>query len=189
MDVYFQSIVTLQDLLKQAGIASVIIGGIAVAAWGEPRLTRDVDLKVQLKRQDAGRLIQLLADYKILAEDPTEMIRKQALIFIQDRLGTRIDLLLADTSFDDQAIQRGQEFEIQPGIFFRLCTPEDLIIYKLISTRPRDHDDVRGVILRQDAVLDDRYVEKWLKAFEKALDDSTLLSEYQNLRRKSGQEK
>ena len=48
MENYFQSIVNLQKLLQQDGILSIVIGGVAVAAWGEPRVTRDVDLKIQL---------------------------------------------------------------------------------------------------------------------------------------------
>ena len=100
MENYLQSIITLQGHLQQAGIASIVIGGVAVAAWGEPRVTRDVDL------------------------------------------------------------------------------------YKLISTRLREHEDANRVIRRQGNNLDDEYVIGWLKEFEQALDDSTLVSEYQHLRRR-----
>ena len=47
MENLLPSIVALQERLSDAGIPSVVIGGVAVAAWGEPRVTRDVDLKVQ----------------------------------------------------------------------------------------------------------------------------------------------
>jgi len=40
----FRSILSLQQRLLEEGILSIVIGGVAVAAWGEPRLTRDVDL-------------------------------------------------------------------------------------------------------------------------------------------------
>jgi hypothetical protein len=183
MENNFHSIVTLQSYLQQNGIASIIIGGVAVAAWGEPRVTRDVDLKIQLKRQDAERLVALLSiNYSMLLPNPSEALRKQALLFIQDKLGTRIDLLLADTLYDDAAVQRGREFEIEPGTTFRVCSPEDLIIYKLISTRLRDHEDAASVIRRQGEALDDRYVIGWLEQFEKVLDDSTLVAEYERLR-------
>jgi hypothetical protein len=183
MDNYFQSIIVLQAYLQKNGIASIVIGGVAVAAWGEPRVTRDVDLKIQLKRQDADRLLAMLsANYLMLLPDPSEALREQAMLFIQDHLGTRLDLLLADTHYDDAAILRGRELEIEPGTTFRVCSPEDLIIYKLISTRLRDHEDASSVIQRQGDALDDRYVIGWLEQFEKALDDSTLVSEYKQLR-------
>ncbi len=46
MESLFHSIHALQKLLNEASIASVVIGGVAVSVWGEPRVTRDVDLKI-----------------------------------------------------------------------------------------------------------------------------------------------
>jgi hypothetical protein len=183
MDSIFQSILTFQKLLLNQDVPSIVIGGISVAAWGEPRLTRDVDLKVLLSRQEADRLLDILStNYQHLIANPREALLKHALIFIQDSLGTRLNLLLADTPYDVTAIQRGLDVEIQPDIVIRLCSPEDLIIYKLISTRLRDHDDARSVIRRQGDTLDDEYVIDWLQQFEVALDDSTLVEVYQALR-------
>lgn len=54
MDDLLRSIVALQERLLDAGIPSIVIGGIAVATWGEPRVTRDVDLKVLLERDDSA---------------------------------------------------------------------------------------------------------------------------------------
>jgi hypothetical protein len=182
-DDLFKSIISLQRRLDEAGIASIVIGGVAVGAWGEPRLTRDVDLKILLSRDDAERLLTILGDeYISLTSNPVVMLKQQALVFIQDTRGTRLDLLLADTPYDEIAIQRGIHIEVQPGVQIRLCSPEDLIIYKLISTRQRDHEDARSVIYRQGDKLDDDYVIGWLSQFEQALDDSTLVAEHQQLR-------
>jgi hypothetical protein len=184
VDALFESIIALQTRLNDAGIASIVIGGVAIGAWGEPRLTRDVDLKILLKREDAQRLLTILGDeYTSIVPNPIEMLHKQALVFLQDSRSTRLDLLLADTPYDEIAIQRGRYEEVQPGISIRLCSPEDLIIYKIISTRQRDHEDARSVIYRQGDRLDDGYVLSWLRQFEQALDDSTLVTEYQQLRR------
>jgi hypothetical protein len=183
VDYLFSSIPAIQERLYSSGIPSIVIGGIAVAAWGEPRVTRDVELKILLSRHDADRLLSILStDYRPLSSNPLEVLRKQALIFVEDDHGTRLDLLLADTPCDIVAIQRGRDVEVYPGIPFRVCSPEDLIIYKLISTRLRDHEDARGVIRRQADALDDSYTLDWLKQFEIALDDSTLMAEYRHLR-------
>jgi hypothetical protein len=184
MENLFQSIQTLQRRLSDAGIPSVVIGGVAVAAWGEPRVTRDVDLKVLLGRDDADRLLAVLTpDYVSLLPDARRALRQQAMVFVQDTAGTRLDLLLADTAYDIPAIQRGRDVELQPGVTIRVCSPEDLVIYKLISTRLRDHEDAQGVVRRQGSNLDDEYVLDWLHQFEQALDDSTLVAEYKSLRR------
>lgn len=60
----FESLVSLEERLHRAGISCAVIGGVAVAVWGEPRLTRDVDVKVLLGRNHASRLLEILAaDY------------------------------------------------------------------------------------------------------------------------------
>ena len=104
------------------------------------------------------------------------------MIFVQDTAGTRLDIMFADTPYDILAIERGRDVEVQPGITVRVCSPEDLIIYKIISTRLRDHEDIRGVVRRQGNALDDDYVLGWLDQFEAALADSTLVDEYKRLR-------
>jgi hypothetical protein len=182
MESFYWAIQTLQKRLADADILSIVIGGIAVGIWGEPRATRDADLKVQLERKDAERLLAVLTpDYVSLLPDPLETLRRQAMVFVQDAGGVRMDLLLADTPYDVVAVQRGREVEVQPGMTLRLCSAEDLVIYKLISTRPRDHEDVRGVTRRQGAAMDHKYVLGWLRQFEEAFDDSTLVAEYRQL--------
>jgi len=184
MDNPFRSIYILQKRLQDSGIQSIVIGGVAVGIWGEPRVTRDIDLKVLLSRSEADRLLEILSDsYASLIPNPLEALKKQAMVFIKDEHGTRLDLLLADTPYDVIAIERGKEIEIQPKTDIRVCSPEDLIIYKMISTRLRDHEDVRGIIRRQGDSLDDEYLLDWLRQFEQALDISGLTEEYMQLKR------
>lgn len=171
-----------QRALSDAGIESIVIGGLAVAIWGEPRLTRDVDLKVLLQRDRAQLLVKALsARFRCLADQPEETLRRVGFLFVQDAAGIRIDLLLAETGFDVEALSRKRQIEMM-GEQIAVCTPEDLIIYKMISTRPRDHDDVLGVIRRQDDKLDADYITSWLYQFEQALDDSTLVATYWKMR-------
>jgi hypothetical protein len=89
--------------------------------------------------------------------------------------------LLANVELDVPAIFRAQRVELQPGQVVAVCSPEDPITHELVSTRPRDHPDVEGVVRRQGDVLDNEYVLAWLRQFEIALDDSTLADEYRRL--------
>jgi hypothetical protein len=92
--------------------------------------------------------------------------------------------MLADTGYDEVLISRAKDVELASGKRVRVCTAEDLIIQKVIATRPQDMVDVEAVIIRQADRLDDAYILKWLRDFEKAIDDSTLVREYQRLRDK-----
>jgi hypothetical protein len=114
METFFRAIQTLQQRLNEAGIPSVVIGGVAL---GNPRLTRDVDLKVLLTREDADRLLSVLSpDYVSLLPNPQLVLRQQALLFVTDQNGVRFDLLLAETTYDHEAVYRGREIEAAPGI-------------------------------------------------------------------------
>ena len=183
MESLVRSVRRLQQRLLEADIPSVVIGGVAVALWGEPRVTRDVDLKILLGREETERLLAVLTpEYTPLLPEPRRALREQAMLFVQDSAETRLDLLLADTPYDVQAIRRGRNVELQPGETICACSPEDLLIYKLVSTRLRDHEDAASVVRRQGDKLDDDHVLHWLRQFEQALNDSTLVAEYKRLR-------
>lgn len=181
----YASAAQLQRLLAKKGIPSAVIGGIAVAVWGNPRVTRDVDLKVMVDRDDAVKLLAILGnDYKVIHDQPELALRRLGYVFVSDSRDTRLDLLLADNSFDRQAITRARQVQVAPRIRLRICTAEDLIIYKLITTRGRDIEDVQNVMARQGNRLDDKYILNWLTQFEQALDDSTLVATYRRMRGK-----
>ncbi len=184
MENLFESLTALQKLLKQEGISSAVIGGVAVGIWGEPRVTRDVDLKILLGRDDAPLLLKILTpDYMPLQSEPLKSLARNGILFVQDKSGTRLDLLLSDTEFDAEAILHAIPVDLGQGLKAHVCSPENLIIYKLISTRSRDHADATSVVRRQGDKLDDEYVLEWLRRFEQALDDSTLVAEYRGMRR------
>ena len=178
------SLRSIQDRLKRAGIDCVVIGALAVAAWGEPRATRDIDLKIRVTREDCVRLVEVLgSDFDCLGVDPLDTLERHGMLFVRDASGTRIDFLLSETDFDEIAITRGKSIELLPCVEVRVCTAEDLVVYKLLSSRPRDGSDAETVVQRQGLVLDVAYVTSWLQAFEEALDDSTLVTSFQHMMR------
>lgn len=183
MDALFSSLSHLQAALDEAQIGSALIGGVAVAVWGEPRLTRDVDVKVAVSRAEADALLRILGPgYQSAYGKPEEVAQQMGMIFLQDASGTKIDLLLADMPFDRMVIDRARKVNVAADIVVTLCTPEDLIIYKMLSTRLRDREDVKGIVRRQRGELDRGYVLRWLRDFELALDDSTLVAAFEAMR-------
>ena len=184
MDSLYESLVEMQTTLRRAEIQSAAIGALAVGVWGRGRTTKDVDVKVLLTRKEAARLVEAVGpEYKCLNDDAVKMLERLGFAFFCDRAGNRIDLLLADTGFDDIAIARAVKVEVGPGLWATVCTAEDLIVYKLISTRPRDFEDARNVLMRQGNTLHLDYIAKWLRLFEEALDDSTLVSNFRQMSR------
>jgi hypothetical protein len=176
------SVIAFQGFLKKEGVSVMAIGGIAVAVWGEPRLTRDIDMKVLVTRENRGQLLEMLGAFTPLQEDSDESFRRLGLAFFRDSSGIRMDVMLADTIFDETAIERARDIDFSAGRAIRVCTAEDLIIYKMLSTRAKDRGDVESIVQKQGDNLDDAYIENWLVQFEEALADSALIRDFRKLR-------
>jgi hypothetical protein len=63
-----------------------------------------------------------------------------------------------------------------------VCTAEDLVVYKMLSTRAKDRGDFESVVQKQGDALDNTYIESWLAQFEEALADSTLIHDFRKMR-------
>ena len=181
MNELIDAVIGFQNLLEKKGIPSMAIGGSAVGVWGEPRITRDIEMKVLVHREDRARLLAVLQAFTPLDENPDDSFRRLALAFFHDSNGVRIDVLLADTVFDETAIERARVVTLFKGKTIRVCTAEDLVVYKMLSTRLKDRADVESVIQKQGESLDNDYIEGWLAQFEEALADSTLVQEFRKV--------
>src|SRR5688572_29565287 len=100
-------------LLHAAGMRAAVMGGIAVSAWRHIRATHDIDLLVALDDSQLPEALGALAKGgfycrrlpPILTIDDTRII--QLLHDVPDTyLELRVDLLLADTAFEQQALAR-----------------------------------------------------------------------------------
>src|SRR5271166_1428680 len=74
----------LQVLCDSRGWKSCVIGGIAVMRWGEPRVTRDVDLTllVGFGREDSF-IRTLLAAYTARIPDADSFARRHRVLLLQ----------------------------------------------------------------------------------------------------------
>ena len=64
--------------------------------------------------------------------------------------------------------------------FINFVSPEDLIIHKIFSNRPKDIEDVQN-ILNSVKKVDVDYIKKYLKEFEKAFPGERFLSTFSKL--------
>lgn len=74
----------MQSRLSEAGIGSALIGGLALAVWGQPRYTKDVDLKVQLARDEADRLLAALPPGCTPISRAEQMLEQAGMVFVSE---------------------------------------------------------------------------------------------------------
>ncbi len=152
--------------LEAAGIPYMVVGGQAVLLHGEARLTKDIDLTLAAGLDRLDQILSLAKGARLEPlVDPESFTRRTLVLPCQDpETGLRVDFILSFSPYERQAIERGRLVTMGTTAV-RFATAEDLVIHKMIAGRPRDLEDVKGV-LRKNPGLDHRYVSGWLKRFE-----------------------
>ena len=158
--------------LSEAGVPYMLIGGQAVLRYGEPRLTQDIDVTVGLPPTRLDDLLAVVADVAMapVVEDPAAFVRDTMVLPCRDRAtGIRVDLVFSDSPYERHAIERARKMLVG-DVSVNVASAEDLVVHKMVASRPRDLEDVRGVLLKNpDADL--AYIRRWLDEFEQALDE------------------
>lgn len=175
----------LARALDAAGFPYMLIGGQAVLLYGEPRLTRDVDVTLDAHASRLPDLMQVVQNlgWEILVKDPQEFVQKTMVLpLMEPETSIRVDFIFSFTPYEHQAMQRVREIQMD-DVAVRFASPEDLIIHKMIAGRPRDLEDVRNVLLKNPDI-DQAYLIYWLKQFEEALKQS-LVNQFEKLWREA----
>lgn len=180
------AVVRIVSLLEDSRVPYVVIGGFANLYWGRPRLTQDIDVVVQVPDARLEAFVEnVRAHAHPVITDPIGFVRETRVLPLQLENGVRVDLIHAGIPFEEQAIARGVTVAIGESSV-RLCAPEDLIVFKLVSERPRDREDVEGVIARQGAKLDLEYLGTRVRELVTDLGRPEILTFYSECLRKNG---
>lgn len=171
----------LHQFFGELGIRYAIIGGVAVQTWGQPRLTRDVDLTAAVPLDQPMHIFiqQVLDRFPARIEDALEFARRSRVILIQTSNGCPADISMGLPGYEDEVMRRAVEVELEPGKAVRVCSAEDLIIHKAIAGRPQDVRDIEGIVYRQRAALDVAIIRRWLQAFADLLDNPEIVERFE----------
>ncbi|MFQ6049849.1 MAG: nucleotidyl transferase AbiEii/AbiGii toxin family protein [Candidatus Paceibacterales bacterium] len=158
-------------ILKDLKIPYAITGGFAVAVWGKPRFTADIDIIIELTSQNIPPLTKtLLAINKDVYVSEKAMRdalkRKGEFNFIHPQTGLKVDFWVTDSKADIYGklkLERAVAKKIdRQKIFF--VSPEDLILSKLIwykeSESPKHLEDVKTIFNNSKLKLDLNYIKK-----------------------------
>lgn len=177
-----ETIAKIGSSLEKCGIPYMIIGGQAVLLYGEPRLTRDIDITLGVNIDHLNTVLGMIRqlDIKPLVEDIETFARKTMVLpALDEATGIRVDFIFSFTPYEAQAIGRARKVRILDHDV-RFAAIEDLIIHKIFAGRPRDIEDVRSILMKGHAI-DSVYIEAWLREFDAATEGKKLLDAFQNI--------
>jgi hypothetical protein len=155
--------------LKEGAIPYMVVGGQAVLLYGEPRLTRDIDIILGMGEEELSKVKKILRTMglKILVKHDNEFVAKTMVLPAMDReSGIRTDFTFSYSLYERQAIERAKDIKLG-RTSVRFASLEDLLIHKVIAGRARDLEDVRSILLKNPR-YDSHDIEKWLAEFDKS---------------------
>ena len=156
--------------LKKASIPYMVIGGQAVLLYGEPRLTRDIDITLGISVDGLNKVKKIFSiiGLKSLVEKEKEFVERNLVLpGIDKKSGIRVDFIFSFSPYERQAIERAKDIRLGRSLV-KFASLEDVVIHKVIAGRARDLEDVKSILLK-NLEYDSVYIEKWLKAFDKSL--------------------
>jgi len=151
----------------------MIIGGQAVLLYGEPRLTKDIDITLGMGiegLEKLRRIVRTLA-LKPLVKNVDQFVKETMVMpMLDEKSGIRIDFIFSFSLYEKQAIENANIVEIG-DTKIRFASLEDVVIHKIIAGRARDLEDIESILLKNPD-YDEKYILKWLDEFDKSLNES-----------------
>lgn len=154
--------------LERAGIAYMVTGSIAANFYAVPRMTRDIDIVIELGGRDIGRFIPLFEkDYYLEPNTVRGAVKNKAMFnLIQNEHVIKVDFVVRKNSeYRRTEFARRKQITVE-GQTLYVVSPEDLILSKLHWAKDTGSEvqlsDVRN-LLKSVKKLNRSYLARWAK--------------------------
>jgi hypothetical protein len=172
----------LKDVIKKfetLGIQYMLTGSMAMTYYAQPRMTRDIDLVVEILPGFIGRIEYVFKnEYHLSAESIKDAIDKEFMFnLIHINSAVKIDCIVRkNQKYRLVEFDRRNKIKVDDLEIF-IVSIEDLIISKLLWAKDSHSEmqikDVRNLLAKN---YDKKYIELWAKE----LDIYELLTEIKN---------
>lgn len=168
-----------------------LFGAQAVQVWGLPRLSADVDVTIRLRSQDVGPFVAAMRDagFTMRVPDPERFAAEMRVLpFLHEASRIPLDAILAGPGPEEEFLERAKVVSIE-GVRVPVISPEDLVVTKVLAGRPKDLEDVRGILRQTGTRFESERVRSLLGSLEAALDRSDLRTLFEDQVRAAGKRK
>lgn len=174
-----RAIDAITRVLESLHIEYAVVGGIANAIWGEPRATIDVDVTISVDNDVLSQTVAAIAkQFQAAVADPTSFVQQTRVLPVDTDEGVRIDVIFALMPFELDAIRRARRVPLG-GRVVAVATPEDLVLMKIVSERPRDLADAEALVRRRASTLDRAYLEPRIRELASLLEREEILERWE----------
>lgn len=154
--------------LEKVGVPYMVTGSTAANFYAVPRMTRDIDVVVELAERDADTLVGIfVTDFYIDRQAVEEAIKKKGMFnAIHTEYVIKVDFVVRkDSPYRRTEFSRRKKVAVDDRSIY-IVAPEDLILSKLAWAKESRSEvqltDVRN-LLASVKKLDRRYLARWAK--------------------------
>jgi len=156
---------------EELGIRYIVTGSVASMAYGEPRLTNDIDIVADIKIEQIKLLERYFPHEEFYFDRDMvheAIIHKNQFNIIHPASGLKVDVILyKDTEFDRSRFSRCKRIQPTEKYQANFAAPEDVIIKKMEYYKEGGSDkhlrDITGILKVSDRDVDREYITAWAK--------------------------
>lgn len=161
-------------ILEEQGITYLLVGSLASGVYGEPRLTHDIDVVLELRPDQVAQLCEAFPapDYYVSEQAAREAVAGGGQFnAIHPASGNKIDFMIArQDAWGRSQISRRRLEQILPGRPGYTAAPEDVIIAKLWYYREGGSEkhlrDVAAMLQVSGEMIDKEYIGHWTEQLD-----------------------
>lgn len=160
--------------MESLHIRYLVTGAVAAIAYGEPRLTNDIDIVAGIDESHIPGLLNAFPQEAFYISD--EMIRQAIqhsgqFNIIHPASGLKVDIMISkDTPFDQSRFSRIRRIAPSESYEADFASPEDVIIKKMAYYKEGGSEkhlrDIAGILKISGAEIDRSYISKWAGRLE-----------------------
>jgi predicted nucleotidyltransferase len=160
----------MAETLDKLGIAYAVVGSTASTMYGDPRLTNDIDIVIDLQPHQVDAFCSEFPDAEFyLSRAAVESaVRKQFQFnIIHPASGFKVDCFIAGSDpFDRDQLDRAVRVPKEGGGYtVQFAAPEDVVIKKMeyfrIGESEKHIRDICGILKHEGTRIDRDYIGRW----------------------------
>lgn len=154
----------LVQVFEKEKIDYMLIGGLALPAYGQIRATQDVDVAIAIKDIESLECLFKKLIERSIKPTSKPILGAACMYFLDSENMVDIEIWQKPDGivFDEELLRRRNYIELEENFPVWIISAEDFIINKLArkDRRAQDETDVISVLVRQKATLDRQYLKE-----------------------------
>jgi len=158
-------------ILEKLHIPYMISGSVGSMLYGEPRMTNDIDIVVEMQEEKIEDFLNQFDEeqyyFPSLDFVKESVKRKSQFNIIHLESGSKVDIIIKkSTEFAEIEFSRKRQVAFTENFNAFTASPEDIIIFKMafyhLSGSEKHIKDISSMLIISGDEIDQEYLEKWI---------------------------